>query len=91
MFNLNPPGYNVTCPKLICDDNYFAQLADKNLCFQMKHETAGMPIYARNCFSEEESKKPDAKPMFCEYDLLNNQFSWINETIQGDGRLNSGK
>lgn len=65
-----PKNYNVTCPMLMCDQAYFAEQANTNQCFEMKTDAAANPIYARDCYDKEAKKSKDAKPHFCEFDLL---------------------
>jgi hypothetical protein len=48
----------------------------------MKTDNAVDPIYARDCYDTEYAKQKDSVPLFCEFNLASNEFSWINETIQ---------
>lgn len=85
------PNYNVTCPRLICDQEYFQKLpeSNQNFCFIMQTETPGQPIYARDCEIEKALQPQDYTPEFCEFDLLSGEYAWINETIQGADRCKS--
>ena len=60
----------VVCPPLICNASATAIFTDKNAnnCFLMSTDTAGAPIYARECFDEKTQKvKEDFK--YCEFNI----------------------
>ena len=80
--------FEVSCPKLICDDEGIGPELVENQCFKMRTEYTNEPIYARECFNKTASLASDPA-FFCPFNIDSGDFSWIDETLMDDTKKDS--
>lgn len=65
---------NITCPILDCKDQ---RHLTPGVCFEHDGNVPTKSLLGAKCPSSEE------KPMYCPFELASNQYSWIEEYLQG--------